>query len=141
MINPQVTIRSQEALTETALLTELQAINEANKNYFSSPARDITFKEDFKPNLTNISLTLNVEHIDYDKIDEMIDPELRKSCKDIRLKKDIENVDNLLKSFKVSSDDLSGFSDRKNILQTYMQQKFGNDYPKYEKVLKELKLL
>lgn len=141
MINPQVTIRSQEALTETALLTELQAINEANKSYFSSPARDITFKEDLKPNLTNISLTLNVEHIDYDKIDEMIDPELRKSCKDIRLKKDIENVDNLLKSFKVSSDDLSGFSDWKNILQTYMQQKFGNDYPKYEKVLKELKLL
>ena len=103
--------------------------------------RDITFKEDLKPNLTNISLTLNVEHIDYDKMNELIDDDLRTSCKDIRLKKDIENLDNLLNTFKVSSDDLNGFADRKNILQTYVQKKFGNDYPKYEKVLKELKLL
>ena len=141
MINPQITIRSTEALSETALLTELQAINEMNKWYFSSPARDITFKEDLKPNLTNISLTLKVEQIDYDNMDTLIDPELRKACKDIRLKKDIENVDNLLKTFKVSSDDLNGFADWKNILQLYMQKKFGNEYAKYEKVLKELKLL
>lgn len=141
MINPQVTIRSKEALTKTALLDKLQKINEANKEYFSSPAWDINFKEDLKPNLTNISLTLNVEQIDYDKMDELIDPELRKSCKDIRLKKDIENMDSLLNSFKVSSNNLNGFSDWKNILQEYMQKKFGSDYPKYEKVLKELKLL
>ena len=74
-------------------------------------------------------------------MDELIDPDLRTACKDIRLKKDMENMDSLLNSFKVSSDDLNGFSDRKNILQEYMQKKFGNDYPKYEKVLKELKLL
>lgn len=141
MINPQVTIRNKEALNEVALLKELQAINETNKGYFSSPARDIIFKEDLKPNLSNISLTLNVEQIDYDKMDELIDPELRKSCKDIRLKKDMENMDSLLNSFKVSSDDLNGFSDRKNILQEYMQKKFGTEYPKYEKVMKELKLL
>lgn len=141
MINPQVTIRSKEAVSKSMLLSELQIINETNKGYFSSPARDIEFKEDLVPNLTNISLTLNVEQIDYDKIDELIEPDLRTSCKDIRLKKDIENMDNLLANFKVSSDDLNGFSDRKNILQEYMQKKFGNDYPKYEKVLKELKLL
>ena len=141
MINPQVTIRSKWAVSTAMLLTELQAINETNKWYFSSPAWDIQFKEDLEPNLTNISLTLNVEHIDYDKIDELIEPDLRTACKDIRLKKDIENMDNLLNSFKVSSDELNGFSDRKNILQEYMQKKFGNDYPKYEKALKELKLL
>lgn len=141
MINPQVTIRSEKPVSKTMLLSELQTINETNKSYFSSPARDIAFKEDLQPNLTNISLTLNVEHIDYDKIDECIEPELRNACKDIRLKKDMENMESLLSSFKVSADDLSGFSDRKNILQMYMQKKFGNDYPKYEKVLKELKLL
>jgi len=140
-INPQVMIRSKDALTEEFLLRELKAIDEANKSYFSSPMRDIIFKENTKPNLNTISLTLNVEHIDYDKMDEMIDPELRKTCKDIRLKKDIENMDSLLNSFKVSSDQLNGFSDRKNILTEYMQKKFGSDYPKYERVLKELKLL
>ncbi len=141
MINPQVTIRSKWAVNTEMLLTELQAINETNKWYFSSPAWNIEFKEDLKPNLTNISLTLNVEHIDYDKIDELIEPDLRTACKDIRLKKNMENLDNLLNTFKVSSDDLNGFSDWKNILQEYTQKKFGNDYPKYEKVLKELKLL
>jgi len=141
MINPQVTIRSKDPVSKEMLLTELQAINDLNKSYFSSPARDIIFKEDLAPNLTNISLTLNVEHIDYDKMDSLIEPDLRKACKDIRLKKDMENLDNLLTTFKVSSDDLNGFADWKNILQEYMQKKFGNDYPKYEKVLKELKLL
>jgi len=103
--------------------------------------RDIQFKENTKPKLTNISLTLNVEYIDYDKMNEFIDDDLRKSCKEIRLKKDIENMDSLLNNFKISSDDLNGFSDWKNILQEYMQKKFGSEYPKYEKVLKELKLL
>jgi len=141
MINPQITIRSNEAVSKAMLLNELKKINETNKWYFSSPARDIVFKEDLEPNLTNISLTLNVEHIDYDKIDELIEPDLRTACKDIRLKKDIENLDNIINTFKVSPDDLSWFADWKNILQLYMQKKFGNDYPKYEKVLKELKLL
>lgn len=141
MINPQVMIRPKEILDETALLKELQGINETNKSYFSSPAWNIEFKEDLQANIKNISLTLNVEHIDYDKMDELIDENLRNACKDIRLKKDSENMDSLLNSFKVSSDDLNGFSDWKDILQEYMQKKFGNDYPKYEKVLKELKLL
>ena len=141
MINPQVTITSETSLTEATLIEQLKIINAENKSYFSSPARDIIFAEDQEPNIKNISLTLNVEHIDYDKIDEFITPELRTSCKDIRLKKNMENIDSLLKTFKVSSDTLSGFSDRKNILQEYIQKKFGADYPKYEKILKELKLL
>ncbi len=141
MINPQIMIRPKTILNETTLLNELQTINETNKKYFSSPMRDITFKEDIQINIKNISLTLNVEHIDYDKMDEVIDEKLRNACKDIRLKKDSENMDSLLNSFKIESDNLNGFSDWKNILQEYMQKKFGNDYPKYEKVLKELKLL
>lgn len=141
MINPQIMIKTKETLNETALLDRLKTINETNKSYFSSPARNINFKEDIQQNIKNISLTLNVEHIDYDKIDEVITPQLRASCKDIRLKKDMANIDNLLKTFKVSDDQLNSFSDRKNILQEYMQKKFGADYPKYEKVLKELKLL
>jgi hypothetical protein len=50
-------------------------------------------------------------------------------------------MDALVSSFKVSSNDLNGFADWKNILQEYIQKKFGDDYPKYEKVMKELKLL
>ena len=141
MINPQVSIKTPALLTQSLLEEELQRIDETNKKYFSSPLRNIVFPEQSKPNISNISLTLNVEHIDYDKIDEFIDPALRQTCKDIRLKKDIGNLESLLQNFTVDSDTLQGFNDRKNILQEYMQKKFGNEYPKYEKVLKELKLL
>ncbi len=140
-VNPQILIQSDEVITEELLLNEIKKINETNKTYFKSSLREIKFQEDQKINLENIALTIKVEHIDYDKIDEIIDTQLRKTCKDIRLKKNTENLDDLLSTFKVSSEQLSWFSDWKNVLQTYMQKKFGNDYPKYEKVLKELKLL
>jgi hypothetical protein len=94
-------------LTEEALHEEINNINQANKGYFQSPSRDITFTGDQKINLENIALTLQVEQIDYDKIDEVIDPELRKTCKDIRLKKSAENLDELLSSFKVDSSQLA----------------------------------
>lgn len=141
LVNPQVMIRSNEPVTAERLLTEIQDITKMNESYFKSESRDIDFEDGVQPEIESISLILNVEHIDYDNMDEIIDPELRKTCKDVRLKKDIENMDNILENFKVSSEQLSGFADRKNILQEYMQKKFGNDYPKYEQMLKELKLL
>lgn len=140
-INPQILIQSKEILTEKILLEDIEKIDQANKGYFQSSLRDITFAENQKINLEHIALTLQVDQIDYDKIDEVVDAELRKSCKDLRLKKSAENLDELLSSFKVDTNQLAWFSDRKNILTEYMQKKFGSDYPKYEKILKELKLL
>jgi len=106
-INPQFLIQNKEILTEEILLKDIEKIDQANKGYFQSPLRDITFKENQKINLENISLTLQVDQIDYDKIDEVIDAELRKSCKDIRLKKSAENLDELLSSFKIDSSQLA----------------------------------
>lgn len=141
MINPQIAIRSDEIITEQTLSTTMETIHTANQGYFTSPSRKIVFPPAPALKTKNISLILNVDHIDYDKIHDYIDEGLRNSCQDIRLKKDSANMDTLLQDFKVSSDNLNGFSDRKHILQEYIQKKFGTDYPKYEKVLKELKLL
>lgn len=140
-INPQFLVQSKEILTKDLLFEEIKKIDQANKKNYGSPSRDIIFKEHQEINLEYIALTLQVDQIDYDKIDEVVDAELRKSCKDLRLKKSAENLDELLSSFKVDSSQLAWFSDRKSILTEYMQKKFGTDYPKYEKVLKELKLL
>ncbi len=140
-INPQFLIQNKEILTKDLLLEEIGKINQMNKGYFQSPSRNITFTQEQKIMLENITLTLQVDQIDYDKIEEVVDVDLRKSCKDLRLKKSTENLDELLSSFKVDSSQLAWFSDRKSILTEYMQKKFGSDYPKYEKILKELKLL
>ena len=106
-INPQFLVQSKEILTEDLLFEEIKKINQTNKGNYASPSRDITFTEDQKINLENTSLTLQVDQIDYDKIDEVIDTELRKSCKDLRLKKSAENLDELLSSFKVDSSQLA----------------------------------
>ncbi len=140
-VNPQFLIQNKEILSEKLLYEEIKHINKINKEYFQSPLRNISFQEDKNINIKDITLTLQVEQIDYDKIDEIIEPELRKTCKDLKLKKKTENIDKLLSNFKIDSNQLSWFSDRKHILTEYIQKKFGSDYPKYEKVLKELKLL
>jgi hypothetical protein len=41
-------------------------------------------------------LTLKVKHLDYEKIDEALAPELRNQLSDFRLKKTSEKVDDLL---------------------------------------------
>lgn len=107
VINPQILIQSREILTESILREEMEKIDQANKRNYTSPLRDITFKENQKIHVENITLTLQVDQIDYDKIDEVIDTELRKKCKEVRLKKSAEHLDELLSNFKVDASQLA----------------------------------
>ena len=106
-VNPQFLVQSKEILTKDLLFEEIKKIDQANKKNYGSPSRDITFKEHQEINLEHIALTLQVDQIDYDKINEVVDAELRKSCKDLRLKKSAENLDELLSSFKIDSSQLA----------------------------------
>jgi hypothetical protein len=47
-------------------------------------------------NIKDVSLTLKVKNLDFDKIDEVLDPALREKITDFRLKKDIQQVNDLL---------------------------------------------
>jgi hypothetical protein len=46
--------------------------------------------------VNNVSLTLKVKDLDYDKIDEVLDPKLREKLTDFRLKKDSSQMNDLL---------------------------------------------
>jgi hypothetical protein len=46
--------------------------------------------------LNDISLTLKVKNLDYDRIDEVLDPKLREKLTDFRLKKDSSQMNDLL---------------------------------------------
>jgi acetone carboxylase gamma subunit len=106
-----------------------------------SPNRNITYKET-ETDLKNVSLSIKTDSIDYQRIDDYIAPELRQSIKDIKLKKESIELDQLLMDFEISAKNLStGFADWKDILKSYLQQKHGDEYEKYETKLKELKLL
>jgi hypothetical protein len=87
-------------------------------------------------------LTLKVKHLDYEKIDEALAPELRTQLSDFRLKKTSAKVDDLLLQLqKPDSDALQTFGGWKDLLKTFLHSQYNEDYPKYEKLLRELKII
>ncbi|HCB52141.1 TPA: hypothetical protein DEP21_06335 [Patescibacteria group bacterium] len=83
-----------------------------------------------------------MDQVNYEEIQKYLDEDLITQLRDLKLKKalDVSSAD-LLEKLKVSSSDLTTFADWKTILKSYIQQKFGNEYPQYEKILQELKVI
>lgn len=87
-------------------------------------------------------VSLKVPLLDYEKVDEVIDEELRMSLSDFRLKKSTQKVDDLLEKLqKPDENALQTFGGRKELLKSYLQAQYGDEYPQYEKILRELKIL
>ncbi|MCX6823104.1 MAG: metallophosphoesterase [candidate division SR1 bacterium] len=129
------------AIGETVSTNEVQGSQISKTAVGRSDFRNITFIDN-PPELKNISLSIKTDAIDYQNIDEYIAPELRVQIKDIKLKKESIELNELLENFEISAKNLStGFADWKDILKSYLMKKHGDEYDKYEKKLKELKLL
>ncbi len=141
-INPYFTLEQwSAAISKEDILDHQDLVRKQSKKNMESPNRNISYK-DTETDLKNVSLSIKTDSIDYQRIDDYIAPELRQSIKDIKLKKESVELDQLLMDFEISAKNLStGFADRKDILKSYLQQKHGNEYEKYETKLKELKLL
>ncbi|MDO4714189.1 MAG: hypothetical protein Q4B28_06190 [bacterium] len=87
-------------------------------------------------------LNLKVEKLDYEQVDEVISDELRSQLSDFRLKKTIQKVDDLLEKLqKPDEDALQTFGGWKELLKSFLQTQYGEDYPQYEQVLRDLKVL
>jgi len=141
-INPYIQISATEQLNQIEIQNQISNIVLANQSNFASDSRKIEFKNDLVDSYNNISLSLQVDEIDYDQIDQYITEELRNQLKDVKLKKmSVAKDKDLLEQLRVSSWDLSSFADRKIILKSYLVQKFGDDYGDYEKMLQEMKVL
>ena len=141
-INPYFTLEQwSAAISKEDILDHQDLVRKQSKKNMESPNRNISYK-DTETDLKNVSLSIKTDSIDYQRIDEYIATELRQSIKDIKLKKESVELDQLLMDFEISAKNLStGFADWKDILKSYLQQKHGNEYEKYETKLKELKLL
>ena len=103
--------------------------------------RKPTFHEIKELPLSQISLSLSVDTLEYDQVDQYLTPELQETLKEFKLKKRFkQSSGELIDQLKISSD-LSTFSDRKQVLKDYLTQKFGTESPQYETILQELKVL
>ena len=56
--------------------------------------------------LKNVSLSLSVERLQYDNIDELVEPKLQQSLQDVQLKKDTKSTEKLLE--QLEKPDLAG---------------------------------
>jgi len=93
-------------------------------------------------NLNTLYLSLKVDTVDYEHVEKFVDKDLRMKIKDIKLKKNIQDIEDIRENFETSGKNLSAsFADRKQILKDYLQSKYPNDYQKYEETLHEMKLL
>ena len=121
----------------------LEILENSQKNFENEDnIWNIKISKNKNLDLKSVNLTIRVPEIDYKQIDSIIDENLRKSLKDVKLKKESVSIQDLLQDFEVSTKNLStGFADWKVILKAYLEKKYQDEYGKYEKVLQELKLI
>ncbi|MBU0626022.1 hypothetical protein KKG31_05190 [Patescibacteria group bacterium] len=75
-------------------------------------------------------------------MEHFIEDELRQQIKDVKLKKDMQDMGDLMKNLEISGKNLdSTFADWKEILKSYLGNKYPSDFQKYEDMLHEMKLL
>ena len=75
-------------------------------------------------------------------MDEVISDELRTQLSDFRLKKSTQKVDDLLQKLQNPDEDaLQTFGGWKELLKSFLQAQYGEEYPQYEQVLRDLKVL
>ncbi|MEI8252274.1 MAG: hypothetical protein WCG25_00635 [bacterium] len=106
-INPYILIESTEKIDKNTLKLKIDEIIQENKNNFEkNDLWKIKFEDNHPENLENISLSIKVQDINYEKMDDYIDQDLMTEIKDIKLKKNLQSVGELLKDFSISTDNL-----------------------------------
>lgn len=117
-----------------------QTIQENKKNYLWSEIWNVQIADNYKLNKKDISLSIKVEKLDYEKIFEHIDSNLHSQLKDVKLKKTsvVWDVSQLSLDWKNFTD---WFSDRKSLLKDYIKLKYPEDHEKYLEFLHEIELL
>lgn len=77
--------------------------------------------------------------ITYDNLTTHLPPELHQTLRDTKIKQPSKHTDLIIEDLISSHQNFSsGRSDRKILLDDYLQQKFGDQTEKYKDVLKEL---
>jgi hypothetical protein len=94
------------------------------------------------PTWNDCSVYIQAEVMDYTILQDHIDPNLHTQLKDVKLKKKVAKIEDLLEDFDVSSRNLTtGFADRKSIVRDYIHKKYPNEAEKYLEELRNMKII
>ena len=88
-------------------------------------------------------LSLRVDEMNYQKMDQFIEPALQMQLQDVKLKKQQVVVDDLLEKLQKpdSSALKEGFGGWIDLLKRFLMKQYPDNYQEYEKVLYDLKLM
>lgn len=141
-LNPYLTIHLQEGekIEDDTIEQHREQLKNHSKKQFSSPLYTIEYNNINLPKERAI-LTITSNHIGYDNLSDTIDKDLQHSFRDIKIKQDLWTLDVMIENLVDANKDFSsGWSDRKILLDDYLEKKFGARKQVYINTLKELKI-
>ena len=136
--------------TENVWVTNEEQIQSIYRQYTNNiktifeSSNILKFNEFEVPDLSikDVSLTLKVKQLDYDKIDDVLDPKLREIITDYRLKKDSQQMKDLIeKLWKPDEEKLQTFWWWQELLKDFLKVHYPDDYTEYENILRELNVI
>ena len=123
-INPYIQLEGNQQYDAITIKNQIATITAANQSNFAVDLRKPVVVESKEQALSQISLSLSVDNLEYDQVDQYLTPELQETLKEFKLKKKFrQSSGELIDQLKISSD-LSSFSDWKQVLKDYLAQKF-----------------
>lgn len=139
-INPYFQYEEGQKITQKTIEETFQQQTEKSKQNFIGTQHIQLQNSDFYPlQYTAITIVWNTLH--YEDIENYVDTNIVNQLNQIKFKKQSINTDILLEKLQLSSQDNQSFADRKQLLKEYIAQKYPWEYPEYEAILQELKVL
>ena len=138
--NADLFTQSFQAISENDLLSHRKSLQNSDNFKNASFTVETNYKDSL--DMKNVSLSLSVEKLQYDNMDEFVEPKLQQSLQNVQLKKDTKSTEKLLE--QLEKPDLAGqlsFGNWLELLKKFLKKQYPDDYEEYEKLLQEMKIL
>jgi len=143
-INPYISLEyqnSDKSIDTQDIKTKLQNIFDENISNYQQWNFKLNVPSFVQPNLKDTTIYLKCKDFDYQNIEKFFDKEVVQNTKEIKIKKYIDNTNNISTMLDMSKENINkNISDWKNLLKQYVQNKFENSEV-YIKKLQELKII
>ncbi len=141
-INPYLFWDSNDFINEDSIRDFITQVYNNNLDNFKS--WDFKFEDNWLQELIfkDIVLTIFSDNIEYDNIYDIIDESLYNKLKELKIKKQKLNINSVVNMAEELQKDLeTSVSWWRDLLKSYIEQKYKSDSGRYEQKLKDLKIL
>ena len=138
--NADLFTQSFQAISGNDILSHRKTLQNSDNFKTDSFVIETNYKDSL--DLKNVSLSLSVEKLQYDNMDEFVESKLQQSLQNVQLKKDTKSTEKLLE--QLEKPDLAGqlsFGNWLELLKKFLKKQYPDDYEEYEKLLQEMKIL